>query len=372
MPIFPSSVRFASAVSVFMLLALQFSLSACSKKVEPSEDIRPVRTLTLAPANAEASIELAGEVVPRYESRLGFRVGGKIIARKVEVGSVVKRGQVLMQLDPTDLQLSQAQAKAALSAADSQLALAKADLERYRELRAKNFVSQAVLDAKEATYKAALSAHEQANAGLKVQSNQSSYTTLVADAEGVVTAIEAEVGQVVAAGAPVVRVARSGAIEIKVSIPEDRVEAIRLAKSVTVRTWAQREQSVTGVVREIAPAADPATRTFSARVALPKADASIRLGMTATVSFSAPLPPGMRLPLSALLNDHDKTSVWVVQNGKVKLLPVELGNPQGNEITVIAGLDPGQEVVIAGVHLLREGQKVSVLGRTSAAAGAAQ
>lgn len=361
----------ATAVAISLVAALT-GLAGCSKKVEQSEDIRPVRTLTLAPGSAEATMELSGEVVPRYESRLGFRVGGKIIARKVEVGSVVKRGQVLMQLDAADLQLSQAQAKAAVSGADSQLALAKADLDRYRELRAKNFVSQAVLDAKEAGFKAAQSAHDQASAGLKVQANQSSYTTLVADAEGVVTAIDAEVGQVVSPGSPVVRLARSGAIEVKVSIPEDRVEAIRQAKSVTVRTWAQRDNAIPGVVREIAPAADAATRTFSARVALPKAGADIRMGMTATVSFSAPLPPGIRVPLTALFNDQGKTSVWVVEKNKVRLVPVQVAGPQGNEIVVASGLDAGQEVVIAGVNLLREGQKVSILGRPAAAAGAAQ
>jgi RND family efflux transporter MFP subunit len=229
-----------------------------------------------------------------------------------------------------------------------------------------------VLDAKEAGFKAAQSAHDQASAGLKVQANQSSYTTLVADAEGVVTAIDAEVGQVVSPGSPVVRLARSGAIEVKVSIPEDRVEAIRQAKSVTVRTWAQRDNAIPGVVREIAPAADAATRTFSARVALPKAGADIRMGMTATVSFSAPLPPGIRVPLTALFNDQGKTSVWVVEKNKVKLVPVQVAGPQGNEIVVASGLDAGQEVVIAGVNLLREGQKVSILGRPAAAAGAAQ
>jgi len=369
---FSLRVRAPVTLSVFLLLTLVSSLMGCSKKVEPTEDIRPVRTLTLAPSGTEASMELSGEVVPRYESRLGFRVGGKIIARKVEVGSLVKRGQVLMQLDATDLQLSQAQAKAALSAADSQLALAKAELDRYRELRAKNFVSQAVLDTKEANFKASQSAHDQARAGLKVQSNQSSYSALVADADGVVTALDAEVGQVVTAGTPVVRVARSGAIEVKVSIPEDRVDAIRQAKAVTVRTWAQRDTAVAGVVREIAPAADPATRTFSARVALPTPQADIRLGMTATVSFSAPLPPGIRLPLTALLNDQGKTSVWVVEKGKVKLVPVVLAGPQGNEILVASGLDASQEVVIAGVHRLREGQKVSILGRPATTAGTPQ
>jgi RND family efflux transporter MFP subunit len=347
-------------------------VSGCSKKIEKTEDIRPVRTLTLAPLGAQAVIELSGEVVPRYESRLGFRVGGKIIARKVDIGSVVSRGQVLMQLDASDLQLSQAQAKAAAAAAESNLSLAKAELERYRELRSKNFVSQAVLDAKEAAHKSALSAYEQATAGLKVQANQSSYATLVADADGVVTGIDAEVGQVVSSGTPVVRLARSGDVEVRVSIPEDRVNAMRQATSVTVHIWANQNAVTEGRVREVSPAADPATRTFTAKIALPKAGPDIRLGMTATVGISAPMPPGLRLPLTALLNDHDKTSVWVVENGKVKLQPVQVGGPVGNEIMITSGLNPGQEIVTAGVNLLRDGQKVSILGQQAQSAGAAK
>jgi RND family efflux transporter MFP subunit len=347
-------------------------VSGCSKKIEKTEDIRPVRTLTLAPLGAQAVIELSGEVVPRYESRLGFRVGGKIIARKVDIGSVVSRGQVLMQLDASDLQLSQAQAKAAAAAAESNLSLAKAELERYRELRSKNFVSQAVLDAKEAAHKSALSAYEQATAGLKVQANQSSYATLVADADGVVTGIDAEVGQVVSSGTPVVRLARSGDVEVRVSIPEDRVNAMRQATSVTVHIWANQNAVTEGRVREVSPAADPATRTFTAKIALPKAGPDIRLGMTATVGISAAMPAGLRLPLTALLNDHDKTSVWVVENGKVKLQPVQVGGPVGNEIMITSGLNPGQEIVTAGVNLLRDGQKVSILGQQAQSAGAAK
>ena len=372
MPKSSNARRSVAALPLTSVLLLAVAMSGCSKKVEKTEDIRPVRVITVAPAGAQAVTELSGEVVPRYESRLGFRVGGKIIARKVEVGSVVKRGQVLMQLDPSDLQLSQAQAKAALAAADSNLTLAKADLERYRELRSKNFVSQAVLDAKEAAYKSAQSVHEQAQAGLKVQANQNSYATLVADADGVVTGIDAEVGQVVAAGTPVVRLARSGDIEVKVSIPEDRVEAMRHATGVTVRTWANKDAALEGHVREVAPAADPATRTFTAKIALPKAGSDIRLGMTATVAFTAPLPAGIRLPLTALLDDHGKTSVWVVDNGKVKQQAVQLGGAVGNEIMVADGLNPGQQVVTAGVNLLRDGQKVSVLGQEGKSAGAAK
>ena len=356
-----------------LLLAI-VALAGCSKEVERVDDIRPVRTMTVAPAGGQSVVELAGEVVPRYESRIGFRVGGKIIARKVEVGSVVRRGQVLMQLDPADLQLSQAQARAAVAAAESNLTLAKAELDRYRELREKNFVSQAVLDAKEAAHKAALSGHEQAQAGFRVQSNQSSYTTLVADADGVVTALDAEVGQVVAAGTPVVKLARSGDIEVRVSMPEDQVGALRQISAVTVRTWANPSVPVEGRIREVAPAADPATRTFTAKIALPKAGDGIRLGMSATVAFAAPTAPAVRLPLSALYNDKDQTWVWVVEQDKVRRVPVQVAGATGNELLVASGLTPGQVVVTAGVNMLREGQKVSILGQrpTAAAAGAAK
>lgn len=348
--------------------------AGCSKAPEKTEDIRPVRAILIGPAATTATVELAGEVVPRYESRIGFRVGGKIVDRKVEVGSRVRRGQALMQLDPTDLQLSQAQAKAQLAAADSNLALAKADLDRYRELRQRNFVSQAVLDAKEAAYRSSLSAQEQAQAALRVQANQRSYATLVADADGVVTGLDAEVGQVVAAGTPVVRIARDGGTEVRVGLPEDKVERLRNATAVSVRIWANPGQSIAGKLREIAPAADPATRTFAARIALPHPGADVRLGMTATVSFSLPVPEAIRLPLSALFEERGTTSVWVVRDGVVSLVPVQLAGASGNEILVASGLDAGQTVVTAGVNLLREGQRVTVLDQppSRADAGAAR
>lgn len=367
------SGRHPGAATRYLAIALASSaLVACSKPPEKAEDIRPVRVMQVASAGNAAGIELAGEVVPRYESRIGFRVGGKIIERKVEIGSTVRRGQPLMQLDPADLQLSQAQARAAVAAAESSLTLAKADLDRYRELRQKNFVSQAVLDAKEAAYRSALSGHEQAVAGLKVQSNQRSYASLVADADGVVTGLDAEVGQVVAPGTPVVRIARSGGIEVRVSIPEDQVEALRRATSVTVRTWAHPGMPLEGTVREVSPVADPSTRTFTAKVALPKAGPEVRLGMTATVSFSVPAPDGIRLPLTSLFEEQGKTAVWVVDKDVVRRVPVQLAGAQGNEILVASGLEPGQAVVTAGVNLLREGQKVAILGQpaSSAQAGA--
>jgi len=343
-------------------VVLSLQIAGCSEKSAKTEDVRPVRAIVVAPAGAKLSVELAGEVQPRYESQLGFRVAGKVIARRVDIGTVVRRGQLLMQLDASDFQLAQAQAKAAVSAADSTLSLAQSELNRYRELRQKNFVSQAVLDSKEAAYKAAMAGHEQATVGLRVQANQSSYTSLLADADGVVTGIDAEVGQVVSPGMPVVRIARTGEKEVRVSIPEDQLTKLKRVSNVTVRTWANPELTLDGRLRELSPVADPATRTFTAKIALFKAGSEIQLGMTATVSFASDALPGIRLPMTALFNHREKTAVWVVDQGAVRLTVVEVAGVVGNEIMILSGLDPGQTVVTAGVNLLREGQKVTVLG----------
>lgn len=222
-------------------------------------------------------------------------------------------------------------------------------------------MSQALLDSKEAAYKAALANHEQATVSLRVQANQSSYTSLFADADGVVTSLGAEVGQVVAAGLPVVRLARTSETEVRVSIPEDQVGTLKRVSALTVRTWANPELALEGRLRELSPMADPATRTFTAKISIPKASSEVRLGMTAMVSFSIETPPGLRLPLTALFNHRDKTAVWLVENDSVKLASVEIGGAIGNEVMILSGLNPGQTVVTAGVNQLREGQKVSVL-----------
>ena len=356
-----SLVQLARALSASTLLCLL--LASCSRPVEKVEEIRPVRAMVVAAGTGKTIIELAGEIQPRYESQLGFRVGGKLIARKVEVGTLVKRGQVLMQLDPLDLQLAQSQAKAAVSATESTLALAKAELDRYRELRQKNFVSQALLDAKEAAYKSAMASHEQANAGLKVQANQSSYSTLYADADGVITAVQAEVGQVVAAGTPVVKLARTAEKEVRVSIPEDQIEVLRQVTDLAVKTWANSNVAISGRLRELSPIADPATRTYTAKISLPRAGPEIRLGMTASVQFAAPALPGIHLPMTALVNSKEGTAVWVVESGVVKLVPVQVASATGTEVLVAQGLSAGQSVVTAGVNQLRPGQKVSLLGQ---------
>ena len=338
------------------------ALVACSKPAPPREDVRPVRVIKLALDATGERLEFSGDVRPRYESQLGFRVGGKIVERKVDVGATVKRGDVLMRLDPQDLRLAESQARATLRAAETERDLARADYKRHVDLRAQNFVSQAVLDAKQSALKAAQANVDAARAGLRGQANQSNYTNLAADADGVVTAIEAEVGQVVQPGSPVVRVARTVEKEVVIGIPEDKVGQLRAASDVTVRLWANEAVAIPGKIREVSPVADPATRTYTVKVAIPE-NAEVRLGMTATVELATGGngAAGLRLPLTALVQHKGASSVWIVENGAVKLVPVQVVGQVRNDVLVTGQVAAGQNVVTAGVNLLRNGQKVRIL-----------
>ena len=352
-----------SRVSALLSVAAVLLLGACSKPVEKTEEIRPVRAIKLASEQFDVLAEFSGEVRPRVESRLGFRVGGKIVARKVDPGTIVKQGQVLLQLDPQDLQLAQVQASAGMKAAESNRDLAAAEFKRYLDLREKNFVSQAVLDAKLTANKAAQASFEQAEAAYRNQANQSNYTTLVSDVDGIVTSVDAEAGQVVTAGTPVVRVARLGEKEIIIGIPENKVAALRKVSDVRVRLWATPNDSIAGTIREIAPIADPVTRTYMAKIAIPTATDAVGLGMTAYVSFVAKTPNAMiKVPLTALVRDKANSAVWIIENGAVKLVPVKVAGPSGNDLLLASGVVAGQTVVTAGASLLKPGQKVTVLG----------
>ena len=360
-------------ISPFLITVLAAAaLAGCSKPAEKTEDIRPVRAMVLASSDVDVNAEFSGEVRARVESRLGFRVGGKIVSRKVDVGTLVKHGQVLMQLDPQDLQLSQAQALAGLRAAETNRDLAKAELKRYQELRSKNFVSQAVLDAKDSTYKAAQANVDASQAAYRGQSNQAAYASLVSDVDGVVTAVDAEVGQVVQPGTPVVRVAKQGEKEIVIGLPEDKVETLRRVPDVQVRLWADPSNVVAGKIREISPVADPSTRTYTVKVVIPDSLSEAKLGMTAVVQFaSKTAKPQIKVPLTALYYEKSASSVWVVEGGVVKLVPVTIDGAAGNEIVLAGGVKPGQTVVTAGVNLLKPGQKVKILGNDLPAAAPA-
>jgi RND family efflux transporter MFP subunit len=364
--------RTAAAAAAVLFLAL---LTACSKDAPPPEDVRPVRALTLAAGGVDASAEFSGDVRPRYESRLGFRVGGKISARKVDVGTSVQRGTVLMQLDPQDLRLGQAQAQANLRAAQTNADLARAELKRYQDLRSQNFVSQAVLDQKIAAARSSQASVEAARAQSREQANQTGYASLVSDTEGVVTGIDAEVGQVVQAGTPVVRVARTDEKEVVIGVPEDQVDELRQGGEVRVRLWADPNRAIPGKIREVSPVADPATRTYTVKVSIPGGE-EVRLGMTAVVELLRKAGGGagaqLRAPLSSLVQNKGASVVWVIENGAVRLQPVQVGGVAGNDVLLTGGVKPGQAIVTAGVNLLKNGQKVKILTADVARRGDAE
>lgn len=352
----------SSRLFLSCLFALSL-LAACSKPAPPQEPIRSVKLMTVQNDALSASQEFSGEVRARIESRLGFRVAGKITARHVDVGQTVRAGQLLAEVDPQDYRLAQEAARAQVQSALTQRDLAAADFKRYQALVQQGFISGAELERRETTLKAAQAQLDQAQAQAATQGNQAGYTRLVADRAGVVTAIEAEPGQVVAAGAPVVRVAQEGPRDVVFAIPEDKLNRVALGQSVQVQFWGQDVQQW-AKVREIAASADPVTRTFTVKLALSDRSAPA-LGVTATVSLSR--APGTRqeaikLPTTALRQEQGKTSVWVYDPAKqeVQAQEVEVATADENQAVIAKGLSLGQQVVVAGVHVLSPGQKVTV------------
>ena len=355
---------FASRSTLALALAATFLIAACSKPEPAPEPIRSVKVLTVGIDTIKSSHEFSGEVKPRVESRLGFRVAGKIVKRQAELGQHVKAGQLLAQLDPRDYQLAADAARAQVAAAATNRDLAAADYKRYATLKDQNFISGAELERRETALKAAQAQLDQAKAQLSSQGNQAAYANLVADVSGVVTAIEAEPGQVVTAGMTVVRIAQDGPRDVVFSVPEDKVAAVKEGSEVAVRIWASDNGSFIGKVREVGASADPVTRTFPVKVAL-DGDVKAPLGATAYVapkSLSLEGTPVIKLPTSALRKDGQGTAVWVVDKATmtVKSQPVQIATADGNEAVISAGLLPGMVVVSAGVHVLSPGQKVAI------------
>lgn len=361
---------------LLLTLSTALALAGCSRVESVPEPVRAVRTITVAPQSAGSTWEYAAEVRARTESRLGFRVGGKIVRRSAELGDTVKAGQVLAQLDPRDLKLGQDAAQAALVAAQANYEQTAADLKRFRELRDQGFISSAELERRETALTAAKAQLDQAKAQSSVQGNQAAYAALVADASGVITGVDAEPGMVVAAGTPVLRLAHDGPRDVVFSVPEDKVELIRSLASqpgrFKVRLWGGTSEVLPATIREIAAAADPVTRTFLVKADVGKAP--VRLGQTATVLVEAPQTEGVtKLPLSALKEEQGRSVVYLVdrETMTVNPRPVTIAGADGNEAVVSEGVKAGDVVVTAGVHVLTPGQKVKFYVEPGAAASAA-
>jgi len=344
------------------LTALLLLLAACGRDAPPAapEDIRPVRAEQVGTHPAQQGTRYAGEVRARYETDLAFRVAGRVDARKVDVGSQVKAGQVIATLDPNDYVLASHAAHAQLTAAEAEARLAHQDLQRFTELRAQNFISQAELDRRRTAAEAAAAQVRQLRAEAARQDNQQAYTRLAAPHAGVVTAISLEAGQVVAAGQPVAQLARDGEREVRIDVPENALDALRAAHNPRIRLWSVPGRDYAGRLREVSPVADAGSRTYSARVSLLHPDAAVKLGMTATVEVGSESVSSLSVAQSALFRIDGKPQVWVVnpQTHKVAARTVQIGELNGERAAIVSGLAAGEWVVTAGVHKLAPGQQV--------------
>ncbi|HEX2724660.1 MAG TPA: efflux RND transporter periplasmic adaptor subunit, partial [Beijerinckiaceae bacterium] len=299
---------------------------------------------------------------PRVESDLGFRVAGKVARRLVSAGDLVKAGQALASLDDADLRLQREQAEAEIRAADASLAQAEAELGRIATLRKQDWSTVTGYDRQKAATEEARGRLVRAERALALAQNALSYAVLKADADGVVTATQIEPGQVVAAGQPAVRLARTGEKEAVVAVPEALVEQLR-GGTASVSLWADAGTRYAAHLRELSPSADPVTRTYQARYALPGAGDDVQLGMTAVVTMGAPNGARVaRLPLSALYNQGSGPGVWVVNDdGVLALKPVTIAALEARDVLIAAGVNDGEQVVSLGVQKLDAGQKVRIV-----------
>jgi len=351
----------AGGLAAAVLLA-----TACSKPPPPkTEEIRLVRVLKVGPVERTRTVEYPGDVRARYETRLGFRVPGKILSRLVEVGSKVRAGQPIARLDARDLELAAASARAQVAQFEADKTLAAADLARYRELRAKNFISQAEFERRQSLYDTAAARLDAARAQARQAANQTGYAVLAADTAGVITAIEAEAGQVVSAGQTVARLARPGDREIAIAVPEAQRELLAGASEFAITLNAVSARRWTGRLREVSPAADPATRTYGARISIVQAGDEVELGMSARVTARfAARDTRIELPVAAIYSKGDMPNVWLVDaGGSVRLQPVQTGGLAGERVLIDSGLRPGDTVVIAGAQMLHAGERVRLLNQ---------
>jgi len=344
-------------------LALVVALggAGCARQETPPVPVRPVTLAQVATGTTGDVAVFAGEIKPRHESDVGFRIGGKVIARTVDVGARVTRGQVLARLDPADVGLQADAQSAAVTAAETEYRYAQAEYDRYATLLKQKFISESALDQKKNVLDTNRAKFDQARAQLAVTRNQAGYATLVANDDGVVTAVSVEAGQVVAAGQPVFRIAREDEREAAISVPENRIGEVRNAGQLGVVLWANPRKIYPARVREIAPAVDPVTRTFAVRATILERDPALQWGMTANVVVSSAEPAGAALlPLTSIYRKDGGPAVWVYDAAArtVALRPVTVGQYREDGVLVTGGVANGEWIVAAGVHKLREGETV--------------
>lgn len=339
-------------------LLLYHIVSNVFAKPDIVKEVPYVRTVTVGQETFDNTFSYPGEVRGRYESNLAFQAAGKIISRNVNLGDTVKTGDILMRIDPKDIEQSFDASQAAVTAAEANYKLARDNAARYTTLYNSGGVSKAMMEQYNTQLEAASSNLRQARAQLIASSNQLSYTQLIADHDGVVASVSGEVGQVVAAGTPVITVVQSGEQEVQIYIPENRLDNIKPQQAALINFWALTNVSAEGYIREIAPMADSVTRTYKVRVAVPQMPPAVKLGMTAKVHLQNGTESSILLPSAAIYQTGTKAQVWLVSNNKVHTNDVTIAGYEGNNVRISAGLKQGDIVVVGGINKLAEGQSV--------------
>lgn len=349
---------FTTAPRTALLLLGAAALLAGCHAGDPPPPAQRVVLVQAAASAPSASGVYTGEIRARHEVDLAFRVGGKIAARLVDAGAEIKPGQPLARLDPADLELAAAAARAQLAAAESEQTTARAERERYAGLLARKFVSQAAFDAKDNALNSAQARLEQARSQARISGNQAAYGILSSEFPAIVTTVVADAGQVVSAGQAVLRVARPEEKEVAIAIPESRLAELKAAKTLAVKLWADPKITLRGELRELAPAADPATRTYAARIRIEQPPAEVRLGMTARVALDSAAEATLLLPLSAVIDLGQGPLVRVVRDGKVASRPVQVAQFREDGVSIAGGLQAGELVIVSGAGRLVDGQAV--------------
>ena len=351
-------MRMSVPLAIVVIAAL--ALAGCKKEEEAAAPPRPVLSLVVAPS-ALPGTRFAGTVQAKVQAALGSRVAGRLVSRSVHVGDLVQKGDVLAVLDATAYELAVRSARAELSSAEATLASAVANQERQKTLLQSNAAAKAAVESAEQSREAADAGVTRARTALVKAEEQLSYTRILAEFDGVVVATGAEVGQTVSPGEAIVTVARPDERDAVVDIPETS-GGVAVGSRFEVSLQINPAVTVKGVVREVAPSADAATRTRRVKVALENPPDTVRLGTTITAELEGPDLTALMVPESAVLTKDGKPHVWLVDAGKgeVHLVPVETGMVAGHSLAVTSGIKEGDRVVTAGVHSLEEGQKVKM------------
>jgi membrane fusion protein, multidrug efflux system len=343
------------------------TLGGCGKPVPPPAAARPVQTVTVERHAEGETVSLTGQVRAKDQVSLAFRIDGRMIDRPVHVGDVLTAGQVVARLDPQNQQNELRSAQASLASAEAVLTQTRLAFLRNQTLVKEGAVSRAKFDEAQQDFATAQAKVDSAQAELRIEQDRLGYTTLFADAPGAVTATGAEPGEVVRAGQMIVQLARQGGRDAVFDVPEQLILTGPRDPVVELALSNDPKVTATGRVREVAPQADPATRTFQVKVGIINPPDAMRLGATVTGRIKLPAPPGVEVPPSALTEANGHPAVWVfdAQSKTVSLRNVDVLRYDAASVVISHGLETGDVVVTAGVQTLHPGQKVRLLGAAS-------